>query len=435
MRRDWFLLITIDTKAYILRMFVSNFYFCFLFFSFYDIQNKKKKLLYLIVVVFVTFFLDIFISFSDFFPIVFGYYLFKKKNKKNYILLNALIYSTLIGYICALVSFYLTMNIFPGDGTKGFLFVITQLIIRFTTVISIIILSKKFDFRKWNETTSSYLTYILLLYVLGVAVLISFAADYFDVFEQFIVGFISFFIVQTLFLIFTITFILDKQKKDLTKKFNDQELINLKKYTDMLEKKQEDLDRFKHDYKNILLSFKTKTKDNSPELYEQILQLESYSNQHMKNSSKKYMLFQNIQNPYLKSLIIAKINETMDLGLSVNFECSTEIKQIPINLFDALRIIGILLDNAIESAHESYKKSLSLMIYKDDSQIEFVIQNSCREENLELNNLQNKYFSSKENHSGLGLYTVHELNKKYPNMFFNFKMESKNFITQLILTY
>lgn len=427
-------MITIDTKAYLFRMFIDNFYFCFIFFSLYCVPNNLKKSLYILTVLILTFFLDILTSLSDLFPIVIGYYFFKVK-KRNYYLLNSLIYSVLLNYLFSTISFWIIINIFTDKNTKGFAFIIGQLLIKLILITVCMYVFNKFKFNAWNERNSSRVTFLLLVYLLGVALLISFTAHYFNFFDQFIIGFIIFFIVQSLFLVAVISFILDKQKKDLTKKFNEQELVNLKKYTDVLEKKQEDLDKFRHDYKNILLSFKAKTKDNSPDLYEQIVQLESYSNQHMENSSKNYVLYQNIHNPYLKSLIISKLDEAMTLGLFIQFECAKEIEHIPINIFDSLRIIGILLDNAIEASKESYQKTLSLMIYKDNSQIEFVIENSCKQEKLEIHDLQKKYYSSKQNHSGLGLYTVNELNKKYPNMFFNSKLESNNFIVQLIFTY
>ena len=90
-------------------------------------------------------------------------------------------------------------------------------------------------------------------------------------------------------------------------------------------------------------------------------------------------------------------------------------------------------DNAIESALESEERKISLLIYRDDRQVEFLIVNSSQELIHSIDSLVNKGVSTKKGHEGLGLNTVQEVNEKNSNMFIQYKKDHLTFTTQVIL--
>lgn len=85
---------------------------------------------------------------------------------------------------------------------------------------------------------------------------VSYTAHQYKVFDQFIIGVSVFLVVQIIFICILGVQTTKKQKEKFEKQFKEQELIHLKKYTDQLEQSQEKLNKFKHDYKNLLLSLK-----------------------------------------------------------------------------------------------------------------------------------------------------------------------------------
>ncbi|HCR4694330.1 ATP-binding protein, partial [Enterococcus faecium] len=117
------------------------------------------------------------------------------------------------------------------------------------------------------------------------------------------------------------------------------------------------------------------------------------------------------------------------------FECPSTIIEVPVPIFDCIRVLGIILDNAIEASIESQDRELSLAIYRDDKQIEISISNSCREILLSIDTLMKKGITTKKGHQGLGLSSIEEINKKNPNMFVNYQNDPYQFTTQVILLF
>ncbi|MDD0851221.1 GHKL domain-containing protein, partial [Enterococcus faecalis] len=192
--------------------------------------------------------------------------------------------------------------------------------------------------------------------------------------------------------------------------------------------------KFKHDYKNLLLSLKEISSLNPDhELFEQIQQLGKYSELHLDKNNFRYKHFHNIKNAYLKSLLISKFLQANAQQLHCQLECASQVDNIPIPIFDCIRILGIVLDNAIEAATESKHRTLSCMIYQDYQQVEFLIHNSCQKNPIPINQLVKKGISTKKKHQGLGLNTIKEINKKNQNMFVQYKKKDLVFTTQIIL--
>ncbi len=75
-------MITIDTKAYLLRMFVGNFFF-FLLFYMTNTDLNKRKYLFVCLLIPLTFFVELFTDVSAAIPIIGSYFILKEKKKTN----------------------------------------------------------------------------------------------------------------------------------------------------------------------------------------------------------------------------------------------------------------------------------------------------------------------------------------------------------------
>ena len=80
-------------------------------------------------------------------------------------------------------------------------------------------------------------------------------------------------------------------------------------------------------------------------------------------------------------------------------------------IYDFTRILGILLDNAIEAANECDKKIINVTFRKDivNDMLLIIIQNTYANKDVDTETIFQKGISTKENHSGLGLWKVREI--------------------------
>ena len=120
-------------------------------------------------------------------------------------------------------------------------------------------------------------------------------------------------------------------------------------YTEIIERNQLQLRRFKHDYKNILFAMTNMIENNQiDELKKYMTSLTNYSNLYLKQSIEKYRDIHNVNHQLLKSMITMKLMELDSLNIPFTFECLTSFDTTNIEDFDLVRIVGILLDNAKE---------------------------------------------------------------------------------------
>ena len=87
-------------------------------------------------------------------------------------------------------------------------------------------------------------------------------------------------------------------------------------------------------------------------------------------------------------------------------------------ILDFIRIVGILLDNAIDPAKECDKKIINVTFRKEISNdmIVVIIQNTYKNKDVNTEEIYKKGISSKENHSGLGLWKVRQILMRNNNL-------------------
>lgn len=432
------MLVLIDTKAYILRELIDDLLLYILFFSMNRQGTVRRRVLFIAVFFPITFLVALYSDISNVIPILSGYFILKEKKENDYLLLNDLLFCTFIIFGCNVLSSNIMLQILPSNRIVGFFGIFLQLFIEALVISIIIFFYRKNNLHNVKEKYASKTVSYLLIYLLLVILLISYAAHYYDAYDHFVLGIMIFLIIQTVFVVFIFLRMLTKQRTKYKNQIEKQELNNLKKYTESLEQQQQQISKFRHDYKNLLLSFKENINtNNKTALTKQIEELEQYSNRYLDKGEFDYKALYNIHNEFVKSLIIAKIHQAKELNIECYCECYCECQKpldiVPIPIFDCIRILGILIDNAIEAASECNEKILYLVIYQDDLQIEFSIKNTYKKSNMSIGTLQRKNISTKKGHSGLGLNTIQEFNQKFPNVFTQYKQEESFFSVQLII--
>jgi len=81
------------------------------------------------------------------------------------------------------------------------------------------------------------------------------------------------------------------------------------------------------------------------------------------------------------------------------------------------RLVGILLDNALETAEESTLKIVKFSVRVDEhGKLENIIMNSCDKDDVDVARIFERGYSTKSEPSGEGLYQARQIQEKYWKM-------------------
>ena len=136
----------------------------------------------------------------------------------------------------------------------------------------------------------------------------------------------------------------------------------------------------------------------------------------------------------LKSLISVKLNYALEHCIKVNLEISEEIETISMNRIDLVRIIGILLDNAIEASQECNDPTISVSIIKTKQGTTFIIKNTYIKKKMDYSKIGSVGFSSKGERRGTGLYNMKTIAKQYQNVTIDTEYD-ESYFTQIMEIY
>ncbi len=199
----------------------------------------------------------------------------------------------------------------------------------------------------------------------------------------------------------------------------------------------DNLRTFRHDFCNIMQSFGGYIANNDMEGLEKYyddIKEECNSLNTLTTLSPSL-----INDAGLYSLITSKYYTAEQAGIKFNINISANFRDIPISAYTLTRILGILLDNAIEAAKNSEEKEISFMVYgpSENANVKksiISIENSYSNKDVDVDRIREKGFTSKteeEGSHGLGLWEVNKILKKSKNLNLHTTKNDKYFIQQL----
>lgn len=192
---------------------------------------------------------------------------------------------------------------------------------------------------------------------------------------------------------------------------------------------------FKHDFDNIVTTIGGYIKTNDMD------GLKSYYSQLEEDCTKVNNLYvldpDIINNPGVYNLITAKYNEALEKGIKVNLTVLLDLNDLHMKIYEFARILGILLDNAIEAASECDEKILNI-VFRNESKNNrniILIENTYKDKDVDIEQIFNKGVSGKQNHTGLGLWEIRQILKKNNNVNLYTNKNEKYFSQQLEIYY
>lgn len=191
---------------------------------------------------------------------------------------------------------------------------------------------------------------------------------------------------------------------------------------------------FKHDYNNMITTL------GGYVLSEDMEGLKKYYNQLLQDCSRVKNLSalspEVINNPAVYSLLTNKYHKATELGITINLESFIDFQKINMKIYEFTKILGILLDNAIEAAKECQNKTINIFIrndFKVNRQL-LIVENTYNNKDVDTEQIFEKGFSSKPNNTGLGLWETRQILKRNNNLNL-FTSKDNNFFKQQLEIY
>lgn len=239
--------------------------------------------------------------------------------------------------------------------------------------------------------------------------------NYIDFIPNFLV-LLSLFVVSLYFAI-SLYSLFRTSKLEETKQSLEEERMYNKTLTTL----HDNIRGFKHDFNNIIQAFggylSTDNIDGLKTYYKDLLE------ECQINNNLAVLNPELINNPAIYSLLADKYYKSEELNIKINLEVLTDLSTLNIKTFELTRILGILLDNAIEAASKCDEKVINITFRKDKhhDKILIIIQNTYTNKDVNTDRIFEKGYTSKKvdesnkNH-GLGLWEVRKYLKKNTNL-------------------
>lgn len=173
---------------------------------------------------------------------------------------------------------------------------------------------------------------------------------------------------------------------------------------------------FRHDFNNIIQAIGgyIQAKD--------IDGLEKYYSQLLKDCQEVNNLTglnpEAIINPAIYSLLASKYYLATEKGIEFDLDIFMDLTSIDMKIYEFCRILGILLDNAIQATQECEEKHIKVTIRKDKrcKRQLLIVENTYKEKDIDTEKIFEKGYSTKEGNTGLGLWEVRQILLKNTNL-------------------
>ena len=206
----------------------------------------------------------------------------------------------------------------------------------------------------------------------------------------------------------------------------------LKTNNKMLNLSTKNTKKFKNDFINIMQDMGGYIK------YNDFAALKSYYGEIMqeyKSVNTISLLNPNtVNDSAIYNILCTKYYLAQKYKIEIEFKISMDFTKLKIKTYELTRILGILLDNAIEAAMECEDKHIYLCCVSEKNRDVIKISNTYNQnKEVDINKIFLKGYSTKDKNTGLGLWKVKQILLKHTNLDLYTHKEENVFMQELYI--
>lgn len=343
-----------------------------------------------------------------------------------YVVLFSEIFSMFIGWL-----FEYSNLVYDKQNQLTFFFITA---LRVLTLYSIALLVSRYGLKSKNTITPVSKIQQLIMIALGMFIFLSIYGSMFYVVDGNNITYLLMFIFIVIFVLFLVLLYLVyassiKEQDILT---HQLELAQLETYTSNIEFIYKDMKKLRHDYTNVLSSMSgymsERDMDGLITYFEDHIM--PFNNQ-MKDFDSQLAQLSHVKQSELKGLLALKVIKAQELNIHVHLDIEDHIDYLELDRMDLCRVIGILMDNAIEATLESKVAKIRIGLLTTKNKKMIIIENTCADHLPNIYTMFQEGYSTKGTDRGLGLSNMKSILDHYDHCRLDTKIEEGMF-TQVI---
>lgn len=175
---------------------------------------------------------------------------------------------------------------------------------------------------------------------------------------------------------------------------------------------------FKHDFNNIIQAIDGYIYLND------MKSLQSYFKSLLKECNHvkvvDFLNCQGLDNPAIYGVLLNKFQIAEENGIKMNIDIMIDLKELNEKAYIISRMLGILVDNALEATNDCVDKIVNIQFLKDKkrNKIDIVIENTYANKDVDTCKIFEKNYTTKKDkgNTGLGLWKIQDILKKDSNL-------------------
>ena len=220
--------------------------------------------------------------------------------------------------------------------------------------------------------------------------------------------------------------------REMRYKRNVKEIEAYYEYTLRIESINNEMRKFRHDYVNILTTLSDYIReDDMPGLRKYFNENIVPMKDKLKTRSIKMNGIEKLKVREIKGLITTKIIQAQEKRIPISIEVPDEIDRIDMNTVELSRIIGIIVDNAIEASENLEEPLINIAFIDNEEAVTFIVMNKCKEDMPKIHELFQDSFSTKGDNRGLGLTTLKDITDTTENVLLDTTIENGYFVQKV----
>ncbi|WP_072986465.1 sensor histidine kinase [Clostridium cavendishii] len=361
------------------------------------------------------------------------------ENKKIIVNLISSIFAVIISIFIDTVQVFIVRDVlcinYQNNNTVYVIMHITLLIA--SSIISYgigkVIKGFKFNFKdKRSNGKESFIALANVILTAAIFYIITMLIRYYDMSVNIMRIITTIITVYLMLMLATSYLFMNFNRKEQEYEARIREFEHLTEYTTNLETLNTEMRSFRHDYINILTSMSEYIKDDN------MKELRKYFNEKivplgesLNKKNLRFGLLGNIKIPELKGLITSKVIMAQERYIEVFIDINEEVHKINMDIIDLCRVVGIIMDNAIDSAEKSKNKLIKIALINKKNSVIFIVENSYDGEVIKLHEIFKKGYSTKGENRGLGLYNLKNILSSYENVYLDTVINEDEFIQNI----